>query len=71
MGEIGGHLVRLRTMFEFFMVARFMIIGDDAASSTLSVDIALVFVCWISLNDILVDAIFGAASSVLVCFTFR
>ena len=71
MGEIGGHLVRLRAVVELFMVALFLIVGDDTASGALSVDITLVFVCWVSLNYILIDAIFGAASGVLVCFAFR
>ena len=71
MGEIGGHLVRLRTVFEFFNVALFLIICDDAASGSLSVNIALIFIRWISINYILINAIFGTASSVLVCFAFR
>ena len=72
MGEIGGHLVRLRTVVKFFMVALLLIIGDDTASSAFPVDITLIFVCWISFNYILIDAIFRASTpSVLVCFTAR
>ena len=72
MGEIGGHLVRLRAVVELFMVALFLVVGDDTASGSLPVDITLIFVCWISFNYILIDAIFRASTpSVLVCFTAR